>query len=83
MEGPEKFHFVYTCAMRGEKVHFILDPAPAGDVDGDGLDEKSPARHAAIDSGLTGEIRAAVLLAGISLLLPRNPTLAEVPVFSP
>lgn len=41
------------------------------------------ARHAAIDSGLTGEIRAAVLLAGISLLLPRNPTLAEVPVFSP
>jgi len=41
------------------------------------------ARHAAIDSGLTGEIRAAVLLAGLSLLLPRNPTLAEVPVFSP
>lgn len=41
MEGFEKFHFVYTCVKRGEKVHFILHPAPAGDVDGDGLDEKS------------------------------------------
>jgi signal transduction histidine kinase len=41
MEGPEKFRFVYTCVMRGEKVYFILDPTPAGDADGDGVDEKS------------------------------------------
>jgi len=41
MEGPEKFRFVYTCVMRDGKVYFILDPTPPGDVDGDGLDEKS------------------------------------------
>ena len=41
MEGPEKFRFVYTCVMRGETVHFILDPTPAGDADGDGVDDKA------------------------------------------
>ena len=41
MEGPEKFRFVYTCVMRGGKVYFILDPTPAGDADGDGVDDKS------------------------------------------
>jgi two-component system, sensor histidine kinase len=41
MEGPEKFKFVYTCVLRGEAVHFILDPTPAGDSDGDGVDDKA------------------------------------------
>ena len=41
MEGPEKFRFVYTCVMRGGTVHFILDPTPAGDADGDGVDDKA------------------------------------------
>ncbi len=41
MEGPEKFHFVYTCVLRGEAVYFVLDPTPAGDSDGDGVDDKS------------------------------------------
>lgn len=41
MEGPEEFRFVYTCVMRGETVHFILDPTPAGDADGDGVDDKA------------------------------------------
>lgn len=41
MEGPEKFRFVYTCVLRDGAVHFILDPTPAGDADGDGIDEKS------------------------------------------
>jgi two-component system, sensor histidine kinase len=41
MEGPEKFRFVYTCVMRGATVYFILDPTPAGDADGDGVDDKA------------------------------------------
>jgi len=41
MEGPEKFRFVYTCVLRDEKVYFVLDPTPAGDSDGDGVDDKS------------------------------------------
>lgn len=41
MEGPEKFRFVYTCVMRGGAVYFILDPTPAGDADGDGVDDKA------------------------------------------
>jgi signal transduction histidine kinase len=41
MEGPEKFRFVYTCVMRDESVYFILDPTPAGDADGDGVDDKA------------------------------------------
>jgi signal transduction histidine kinase/CheY-like chemotaxis protein len=41
MEGPEKFRFAYTCVMRDGAVHFILDPTPAGDADGDGVDDKA------------------------------------------
>ena len=41
MEGPEKFRFVYTCVLRGVSVYFILDPTPAGDADGDGVDDKA------------------------------------------
>lgn len=41
MEGPEKFGFVYTCVLRGDAVHFILDPTPVGDADGDGVDDKA------------------------------------------
>jgi signal transduction histidine kinase len=40
-EGPDYFAFVYTCILRNGKVYFILDPTPAGDSDGDGVDDKS------------------------------------------
>lgn len=40
-------------------------------------------RYAAIDCGLTSDDKAAVRQAGIGLLLPRNPTIADVPPFSP
>ena len=41
--------------------------------------ERLPAaRHMAIDSGISAEERAAVLASGISGLLPRNPSLAEL-----
>ncbi|WP_218025701.1 HD-GYP domain-containing protein [Capsulimonas corticalis] len=33
--------FVYTCVLRQDKVYFILDPTPAGDSNGDGVDDKS------------------------------------------
>ncbi len=33
--------FVYTCVMVSSRVHFILDPTPAGDADRDGTDDKS------------------------------------------
>ncbi len=41
MEGPEKFKFIYTCILKDGVVYFILDPTPAGDSDGDGIDDKS------------------------------------------
>ena len=41
MERPGKFRFVHTCVMRGGTVYFILDPTPAGDADGDGVDDKA------------------------------------------
>lgn len=40
-EGPDSFVFVYTCILKDGKVHFVLDPTPAGDADGDGVDDKS------------------------------------------
>lgn len=40
-EDPDYFAFVYTCILRDGKVYFILDPTPAGDSDGDGVDDKS------------------------------------------
>lgn len=33
--------YVYTCVMREGKVYFVLDPTPEGDVDDDGVDDKS------------------------------------------
>jgi signal transduction histidine kinase len=33
--------FVYTCILVSNKVHFVLDPTPAGDSDHDGVDDKS------------------------------------------
>jgi signal transduction histidine kinase len=41
------------------------------------------ARYAAIDSGLTGDDQAALFHSGVSLLMPRNPTIADVPLFNP
>ena len=33
--------YVYTCIRRGDSVLFVLDPTPAGDRNGDGVDDKS------------------------------------------
>jgi signal transduction histidine kinase len=33
--------FVYTCTVKGDKIHFVLDTTPAGDVDHDGVDDKA------------------------------------------
>jgi len=33
--------YVYTVVMKNGKVYFVLDPTPAGDVDNDGIDDKS------------------------------------------
>jgi signal transduction histidine kinase len=41
VSGPETFKFVYTCVLRDGKVRFVLDPTPAGDADGDGVDDKA------------------------------------------
>lgn len=41
LEGPEKLRFIYTCIMRDGRVLFVLDPTPAGDADGDGVDDKA------------------------------------------
>ena len=41
LEGPERFEFVYTCVPREGRVVFVLDPTPAGDANGDGVDDKS------------------------------------------
>lgn len=41
MQDPEQFRFVYSCILRENTVHFILDPTPAGDADGDGVEDKS------------------------------------------
>ena len=51
MEGPEKFRFVYTCVMHSGSVHFILDPTPAGDADGDGVDDKAHLMQAYPEAG--------------------------------
>ena len=63
MEGPEKFKYIYTCILQDGVVYFILDPTPAGDSDGDGVDDKSylmesyPEASAELISTLwTGEI---------------------------
>lgn len=63
MEGPEKFRFVYTCVLRDREVRFILDPTPAGDADGDGVEDKShlmesypEASHELITTLKTGEV---------------------------
>lgn len=33
--------FIYTCVLVSNRVHFVLDPTPAGDSDRDGTDDKS------------------------------------------
>mgnify|MGYP001809889559 CR=1 FL=1 len=32
-------HFVYTAVLKGDEVHFVLDPSPPGDADLDGVDD--------------------------------------------
>lgn len=41
LEGSGQMKFIYTCVLRGNDVLFVLDPTPAGDFDGDGVDDKS------------------------------------------
>ncbi len=33
--------FIYTCIEKDGEILFVLDPTPAGDADGDGVDDKS------------------------------------------
>lgn len=33
--------FIYTCVLISNRVHFVLDPTPAGDADRDGTEDKS------------------------------------------
>lgn len=56
--------FIYTCVLVSNRVHFVLDPTPAGDADHDGTDDKShimqvydkpsPELLAALQSGRPG-----------------------------
>jgi len=41
IEADGNIAYVFTLIMKGNKVHFILDPTLSGDKNGDGLDEKS------------------------------------------
>ena len=41
LDQDKDIAFVYTAIMRGDKVHFIVDPTPPGDNDGDGVDDKA------------------------------------------
>lgn len=41
LNANKEIHFVYTGIMRNNQVYFILDPTPAGDADGDGIDDKA------------------------------------------
>ena len=36
-----QIRYAYTCVLRDDRVHFVLDPTPAGDANGDGQDDKS------------------------------------------
>lgn len=39
MEGPERFQYVYTSILVGDRVHFILDPTLPGDANQDGVED--------------------------------------------
>jgi len=41
LKADSSIAFVYTAIMKDGKVHFILDPTPSGDSDGDGIDDKA------------------------------------------
>lgn len=41
VETNPDIKFAYTVRLENGKVYFVLDPTPAGDVDGDGIDDKS------------------------------------------
>ena len=48
------FVFVYTCVLDAEgQVRFVLDPTPAGDADGDGVDDKAHVREIYTDASAT------------------------------
>jgi signal transduction histidine kinase/CheY-like chemotaxis protein len=37
----EDVRFIYTVTLQGDRVKFVLDPAPVGDSDGDGVEDHS------------------------------------------
>ena len=41
LDATPDIKFAYTVKLDGNAVRFILDPTPAGDADGDGVDDKS------------------------------------------
>jgi signal transduction histidine kinase/CheY-like chemotaxis protein/HPt (histidine-containing phosphotransfer) domain-containing protein len=43
--------FIYTCVLLQDTIYFVLDPTPAGDADGDGVDDKSHIMQTYPDAG--------------------------------
>jgi signal transduction histidine kinase len=41
LRGFDGLAYAYTCRLVNGRVRFVLDPTPAGDADGDGVDDKS------------------------------------------
>ncbi len=72
--APTKGLVVLDLALaRGPAVEFVKEVAHA-----------LPAtRYAAVDAGLTAEDRLVLLRSGVSIFLPRNPTITDVPIPPP
>jgi signal transduction histidine kinase/CheY-like chemotaxis protein len=41
LRSTTTIRFIYTCVLRNGVVHFVLDPTPKGDADGDGVEDHS------------------------------------------
>jgi signal transduction histidine kinase len=60
---------------------FVLARGPAVTFAQEVIRAFPATRYAAVDSGLTAEEKSTTLRAGVDLLLPRNPTISDVPAF--
>jgi signal transduction histidine kinase/CheY-like chemotaxis protein len=41
LRSTTTIRYIYTCVLRDGMVHFVLDPTPKGDADGDGVEDHS------------------------------------------
>jgi signal transduction histidine kinase/CheY-like chemotaxis protein/HPt (histidine-containing phosphotransfer) domain-containing protein len=41
LRSSTSIRYIYTCVLRDGVVHFVLDPTPKGDADGDGVEDHS------------------------------------------